>query len=94
MREAMSERESRERALMVNRLRRIEGQVRALSEMVSKGRPCEDVAQQMSATRRALERAYFHMMSCSLMEAMSHEPMKEGAQSNVQKMVDILQKYA
>ena len=29
---------------IVNRLRRIEGQVRALVEMVESGRPCEDVA--------------------------------------------------
>ena len=38
---------------IVNRLRRIEGQVRALAEMVDAGRPCEDIAQQMSAARKA-----------------------------------------
>ena len=42
---------------VVNRLKRIEGQVRGLIDMVESGRPCEDVAQQMSAARKAMEEA-------------------------------------
>ncbi|MGQ9724775.1 MAG: metal-sensitive transcriptional regulator [Tepidimonas sp.] len=41
---------------VVNRLKRIEGQVRALIDMLESGRPCEDVAQQMSAARPAQAR--------------------------------------
>ena len=41
---------------VVNRLKRIEGQVRGLIDMVESGRPCEDVAQQMSAARKAMEK--------------------------------------
>ena len=68
MKTVISKSEQHERALMVNRLRRIEGQVRGISEMIVQGRSCEDVAQQMAATRRALEKAYLHMMSCSIMD--------------------------
>ena len=90
----MSDREAEQRTAMVNRLRRIEGQIRAISEMVSDGRPCEDVAQQMSAARRALERAYFHMMTCSMIEAVAEHAPDDVAQKDIQRVADVLQKYA
>ena len=40
---------------IINRLRRIEGQVRALTEMIESGRSCEEVAQQMSAAATAMD---------------------------------------
>ena len=48
---------------VVNRLKRIEGQVRGLIDMVESGRPCEDVAQQMSAARKAMEKTFYRMMA-------------------------------
>jgi DNA-binding FrmR family transcriptional regulator len=49
---------------MVNRLRRIEGQVRGLVDMIQSGRSCEEVATQMSATRKAMDKAFYRMMTC------------------------------
>ena len=72
------------------RLRRIEGQVRALAEMVDSGRPCEDIAQQMSAARKAMEKAFYRMMACSMMEAVSNGNSIEG----VERSTRILEKYA
>lgn len=77
---------------VVNRLKRIEGQVRALIEMVESGRPCEDVAQQMSAARKAMDKAFFRMMACSVMESVAvsdDETMRE-----VERSTRILEKYA
>jgi DNA-binding FrmR family transcriptional regulator len=97
MKHEISEREQQERAAMVNRLRRIEGQVRGVSEMIAQGRSCEDVAQQMAATRRALEKAYLHMMSCSIMEAvadLSDDSMMRTKRKELDRVVELLQKYA
>jgi DNA-binding FrmR family transcriptional regulator len=97
MKHAISEREQQERAAMVNRLRRIEGQVRGISEMITQGRSCEDVAQQMAATRRALEKAYLHMMSCSIMEAvaeLSDDSTMHTKRKELDRVVELLQKYA
>lgn len=77
---------------VVNRLKRIEGQVRALIEMVESGRPCEDIAQQMSAARKAMDKAFFRMMACSVMESVSDtddETLRE-----VERSTRILEKYA
>ena len=97
MKHLISEREQQERAAMVNRLRRIEGQVRGISEMITQGRSCEDVAQQMAATRRALEKAYLHMMSCSIMEAvadLSDDSTMATKRKELDRVVELLQKYA
>lgn len=90
----MSDNEIEQRAAMVNRLRRVEGQIRAIADMVADGRPCEDVAQQMSAARRALERAYFYMMTCSMIEAVSEHAPDGVVQRDIQRVAEILQKYA
>ncbi len=75
---------------IVNRLRRIEGQVRALVDMVEGGRPCEDVAQQMSAARKAMDKAFYRMMACTVMEAVSGTEIE----AEVERSTRILEKYA
>lgn len=52
------------------RLARIEGQVRAVRRMIDEDEPCESIAQQLSAARRALDRAFYEMVSCII----RHEP--------------------
>ncbi len=46
------------------RLRRVEGQVRAVSAMVEREEECEQVVQQLAAARKALDRAFFDLMAC------------------------------
>ncbi|HEU4353461.1 MAG TPA: metal-sensing transcriptional repressor, partial [Burkholderiales bacterium] len=65
------------------RLARIEGQVRALRRMVSTDESCESIAQQLSAARKALDRAFYEMVSCMI----RHEP--EGAG----KVADLLARF-
>ena len=50
------------------RLARIEGQVRAVRRMIDEDRTCENIAQQLSAARRALDRAFYEMVSCMIRE--------------------------
>ncbi|MCC6196006.1 MAG: metal-sensitive transcriptional regulator [Burkholderiales bacterium] len=46
------------------RLARIEGQVRAVRRMIAEDRDCEAVALQLAAARKALDRAFYLMVSC------------------------------
>ncbi|MDH4566357.1 metal-sensing transcriptional repressor [Pseudomonas sp. BN414] len=55
---------------MLKRLARIEGQLRGLQAMIRRGEDCEAIAQQFSASRKALDRAYQQMLVCLLEEAM------------------------
>jgi DNA-binding FrmR family transcriptional regulator len=53
---------------MKARLARIEGQVRAVQRMIEEDRPCESIAQQLAAARKALDRAFYEMVSCMIRE--------------------------
>lgn len=51
---------------VVNRLRRVEGQVRGIQQMLRDGRECRDVVTQISAAGRALEQAGFKLVATGL----------------------------
>ena len=48
------------------RLARIEGQVRGVRRMISGDETCESIAQQLAAARKALDRAFYEMVSCMI----------------------------
>jgi len=56
------------------RLARVEGQVRAVRRMIGADETCEDIAQQLAAARKALDRAFYEMVSCMIRQ----EPPAEG----------------
>lgn len=53
----------RKRALMM-RLKRVEGQLRGIQRLLEADSDCEQVAQQMAAARKALDKAFFSMVGC------------------------------
>lgn len=79
---------------VVNRLKRIEGQVRGLIDMVESGRPCEDIAQQMAAARKAMEKTFYRMMACTVMEAVTSSESEVDTFREVERSTRILEKYA
>jgi len=79
---------------VINRLKRIEGQIRGLIEMVEAERSCEDVAQQMSAARKAMDKAFYRMMACTMVEAVSSSALETSALRDVERSTRILEKYA
>lgn len=77
---------------VTNRLKRIQGQVGAILDMIDANRSCEDIAQQMSAARRAMDKAFYRMMTCSVMEAAGvseTDRLKE-----LERSTRILERYA
>lgn len=63
---AMSEDWKVHKTQVLTRLRRAEGQVRAVQAMVEREEDCERIAQQLAAARKALDRAFFDMMACMM----------------------------
>jgi DNA-binding FrmR family transcriptional regulator len=51
---------------LTRRLRRIEGQVRGLQQMLAEGRDCREVVTQLSAANKALEQAGFVLVAAGL----------------------------
>jgi DNA-binding FrmR family transcriptional regulator len=70
-------------ALVLNRLRRAQGQLAGVISMIERGRDCKDVVTQLAAVSRALDRAGFKIIATGLREcltgdaAQGNEPMTE-----------------
>ncbi|HXZ49492.1 MAG TPA: metal-sensitive transcriptional regulator [Usitatibacter sp.] len=48
------------------RLARVEGQVRGVRRMIGEDQACEDIALQLAAARKALDRVFYEMVSCMI----------------------------
>ena len=72
---------------LIHRLRRVEGQLRGIQAMIEKGSDCEAITQQLSASRRALDKAFYHVLSCAIQSG--GEPVAAGnAKSAVDKRLE------
>jgi DNA-binding FrmR family transcriptional regulator len=56
---------------VVKRLRRAQGQVGGLIQMIESGRDCKDVITQLAAVSRALDRAGFKLIASGLAQCVS-----------------------
>lgn len=60
--------QAQQRDAMLKRLARVEGQIRGIQAMIRREEDCEAIAQQFSAARKALDRAYQEMLVCLVEE--------------------------
>jgi CsoR family transcriptional regulator, copper-sensing transcriptional repressor len=51
---------------LLSRLRRAEGQVRAVVRLIEEGQSCDSVAQQLTAARKALDKAFYALVGCAV----------------------------
>jgi len=85
--------EEREMEKLINRLRRIEGQVRGLQRMVSEENACEDVLTQLAATRAALDRVGIQLITSKVRECLLEED-ELSSEAAILRALEIFQKYA
>lgn len=78
---------------LVSRLRRIEGQIRGIQNMIGDDSSCEEIAQQLAAARKALDRAFYEMLACSMEIEMGGAVSTEDARTAGAHVARILAKY-
>ena len=74
---------------LTRRLRRVEGQIRGVQQMLADGRDCRDIVTQLSAASKALDQAGFLLVASGLTWCLANpeESAAEGyAPNDVQKM--------
>jgi CsoR family transcriptional regulator, copper-sensing transcriptional repressor len=81
------------RRAILMRLRRIEGQLRAIQTLVESGAECEQVAQQMAASRAALDRAFFAMVSCAIDEVITEGGSAEQLSKRLAEVNGVLMRF-
>ena len=65
---------------LVLRLKRVEGQLRGIQAMILAGEDCEKVVQQISASRRALDKAFFNVLACAVQSESGDKRVKQAAE--------------
>ncbi|TSD93089.1 metal-sensitive transcriptional regulator [Skermania sp. ID1734] len=60
-------------ALVLNRLRRAQGQLAGVITMIEQGRSCKDVVTQLAAVSKALDRAGFKIVASGLRDCIAGE---------------------
>ena len=73
------------------RLARIEGQVRAVRRMIAGDEDCEHIGLQLAAARKALDRAFYEMVSCMIR---ANPPAGAAARrAHAQKIAELLARF-
>jgi CsoR family transcriptional regulator, copper-sensing transcriptional repressor len=80
------------RRALVLRLKRVEGQLRGIQSMLESGVDCEQVALQMSASRKALDKAFFEMVACAIEHPQFSTAKGEKTNQRVHRMARTLAK--
>ncbi|HEY7339405.1 MAG TPA: metal-sensitive transcriptional regulator [Ktedonobacterales bacterium] len=71
------------------RLRRIEGQIRGIINMLGEGKSCEQVVTQILAARAAMDRVATEVLKCQVTEALGDDASPESREA-VLRAIDLL----
>ncbi|MBU8908721.1 metal-sensitive transcriptional regulator [Desertibacillus haloalkaliphilus] len=78
---------------MKHRVKRVEGQVKAILRMMEEEKDCKDIVVQMSAARNALDRAIGVVVSTNLEQCVRDQIVKgEDTEAFIQEAVNLLVK--
>jgi DNA-binding FrmR family transcriptional regulator len=82
---------------LLHRLARVEGQLRGIQKLIAKAdapSDCDGVAQQMSAARKALDRAFVTLLTGAMVTQTSATASAGENADSVKRLADLLNKFA
>lgn len=83
-----------EKQATVNRLKRIEGQVRGIQKMVEDDRYCMDILVQISAINAALKKVGFSVAERHAKHCVSHAMKSGEGEETIDELIDIMKHFA
>jgi DNA-binding FrmR family transcriptional regulator len=78
---------------ILNRLARIEGQVRGVQRMIEEGKDCEQTLTQLAAIRSALDQVGIHLISSRMKDCLQEEIEEDLDPAVIEKAFDIFFRY-
>lgn len=84
-------RDEKEYKSLINRLNRIEGQIRGIKGMVEQNAYCTEILIQVSAVNSALNAFSKEILACHIKECVAND-IKNGKEETVDELVDTLKK--
>lgn len=78
---------------LLKRLARVEGQIRGVQKLIREGEDCEKVLQQLTASRKALDKSFFEMIAC-LVEGCVYDESMGSMPDRIAEVRSLLSRYA
>ncbi len=89
----MSSLEEEDKKALLNRLSRIEGQVRGIKKMIEEDKYCIDILTQITATRGALKNAGLKVLNRHIQGCVSDAIEKGESEEVVPELIDIVNRF-
>lgn len=83
-----------EKQAVINRLKRIEGQVRGIQKMVEEDRYCADILVQISAINAALKKVGFTVAERHTKHCVSHAVKEGKGEEAIDELMDIMKHFS
>ncbi|HLR63314.1 MAG TPA: metal-sensing transcriptional repressor [Lentibacillus sp.] len=83
-----------EKQAVINRLKRIEGQVRGIQKMVEEDRYCADILVQISAINAALKKVGFTVTERHTKHCVAHAVKKGNGEAAIDELMDIMKHFS
>ncbi|MET3683485.1 DNA-binding FrmR family transcriptional regulator [Alkalibacillus flavidus] len=83
-----------EKEKLMNRLKRIEGQVRGIQNMVEEDRYCVDILVQISAIQSALKNVGFSVTERHINHCVTDAIQKGEGDETIQELMDVLKQFS
>ena len=83
-----------EKQAVVNRLKRIEGQVRGIQKMIEEDRYCIDILVQLSAIDSALKQVGYSVTERHMKHCISHAVKENQGPEAIDELMNVLKQYS
>ncbi|HZW68145.1 MAG TPA: metal-sensing transcriptional repressor [Pseudogracilibacillus sp.] len=83
-----------EKKAIVNRLKRIEGQVRGIQKMVEEDRYCIDILVQISAIQAALKKVGFTISERHMKHCVAHALKTGDGDEAIEELLDVMKHFS
>lgn len=87
-------RSNREKQAIINRLKRIEGQVRGVQKMIEDDRYCIDVLVQISAINAALKKVGFSVTERHMEHCVSHAVKSGEGDEAIKELMEVMKHFS
>jgi len=87
-------RNEQEKQNMINRLKRIEGQIRGLQKMIEDDRYCVDILIQMSAVQAALKKVGFSLAERHAKMCVNHAVKEGHGDEYIDELMKVIQQFS
>ncbi|AOM83094.1 Repressor CsoR of the copZA operon [Salisediminibacterium beveridgei] len=82
-----------EKKLLIQRLKRVEGQVRGIQKMVDEDRYCVDILVQISAINAALKRAGFQILEDHTKGCVSQAVEDGNGEASIEELMKVFEQF-